>query len=283
MKKPIILLLTCLVYLCSYSQTLTEIKPLTTKGFYTNPIVSPTGNYVLLTKEHFNGVYLFDFKSQKTTQISKIAGSGYGYCWSNDGICFYFKEKKENDYVSNSEVKVYNIKRKIIQKLEINHNYLPSFQGNTKENNIVIYTNIHTLKIEAKDLNTNKTWLVTKDDGQFYNAILSHDKTKVAVHNGAEIYIYHTDGSGLISNMGTGIATSWSKDDQYLIGFRDESKNGHEISNSDLYLFEANTSKTTKITTTKNTFEMFPSFYDTNKIIYADDRTGQIFTATLKF
>ncbi len=283
MKKPIFLLLTCLVYLCSYSQTLTKIKPLTTKGFYTNPIVSPKGDYVLLTKEHFNGVYLFDFKTLKITQISKISGSGYGYSWSNDGESIYFKEKKENDYVSNSEVKVYNKKRKVITKLDINHNYLPSFQGNTKENNIVIYTNINTLKIEAKDLNTNKTWIVTKDDGQFYNAILSHDKTKVAVHNGADIYIYHIDGSGLIVKLGPGIVTSWSKDDQYLIGFLDESKNGHETSNADLYLFEVKTSKTTKITTTENIFEMFPSFYDTNKIIYADDKAGQIFTATIKF
>jgi len=280
MKKRLILFLLCLSCLKDYAQKLTEVKPITSKGFYTNPIVSPTGEHALLTTENFNGVYLLNLKTQIVKQISKVIGSGYGYSWSTDGKTCFFKEKKENDYVSNSEVKSYNVSTKSTTKLNINHNYLPSYKG---ENNIVIYTNISTLKIEAKDLKTSKTWVVTEDEGQFYKAILSNDGKKVAVHNGADIYIYHTDGSGLISKLGTGIATSWSKDDKYLIGFMDESKNGHDISNSDLYLFDVANSKANKLTTTSTAFEMFPSFYDTDKIIFSDDKTGHIFTSKIKF
>ncbi|WP_300571025.1 hypothetical protein [Flavobacterium sp.] len=282
MKKNLILLSLCLNFWNNYSQKLSEVKPLPIKRFYTNPIVSPTGEFALLTSSNFNGVYLLNLKSNKVIPISKVSGSGYGYSWSKDGTSFFFKEKKQNDYVSRSEVKAYNIKTKSISKLDINHNYLPSFKGNSKENAIVIYTNIATLKIEAKDLNTSKTWIVTKDEGQFYNAILSNDGKKVAVHNGSEIYIYNIDGSGLISKMGTGIATSWSKDDKYLLGFMDESKDGHALSNSDLYLFDVLTSKAVKITATSTSFEMFPSFYDIDKIIFSDDKTGQIFTSKIK-
>lgn len=194
----------------------------------------------------------------------------------------FLQRKKQNDYVSHSEVKSYDIKTKLITKLDIDHNYLPSFKGNNKESNIVIYTNISTLKIEAKDLNTSKKWVVTNDDGQFYNAIVSNDGKKAAVHNGAEIYIYNTDGSGLISKIGTGIATSWSKDDKYLLGFMDESRDGHEVSNSDLFLFNVANSKAEKITATATVFEVFPSFYDTDRIIFSDDKTGKIYTSKIK-
>ncbi|HLF51797.1 hypothetical protein [Flavobacterium sp.] len=283
MKKYLITICLLLIGLGSYSQNLSEVRKIPVKGFYTNPLVSPTGNYTLLTGLNFNGVYLLNMKTKKTTQISRVSGSGYGYSWSNDGKTIFFKEKKENDYVANSEVKSYTIKTKLIKKhLDINHNYLPSFNGQEKGTGIVIYTNLSTLKIEAKDLKTSKSWVVTNDEGQFYNAILSNDKKKVAVHNGSDIYVYNTDGSGLITKIGTGIATSWSKDDKYLIGFLDESKDGHEISNSELYLFNAATSKTTKITNSEEVFEMFPSFYDGDKIIYADDKTGQIFTSRIK-
>ncbi|MET0945493.1 MAG: hypothetical protein ABWY22_08790 [Flavobacterium sp.] len=283
MKKSLIAISLLLIGLSSSSQNLSEVTKIPVKGFYTNPLVSPTGEYALLTGLNFNGVYLLNMKTQKVIQISKISGSGYGYSWSNDGDKMYFKEKKANDYVANSEVISYTIKTKLTKEhLDINHNYLPSYNGQEKDNGIVIYTNLSTLKIEAKDLKTSKSWVVTNTDGQFYNAILSNDKKKVAVHNGSDIYIYNTDGSGLITKIGTGIATSWSKDDTYIIGFLDESKDGHEISNSELYLFDVATSKTTKITNSEDVFEMFPSFYDGDKIIYADDKTGQIFTSRIK-
>lgn len=280
MKKYIVLIALCLNSFVGFSQNLSNIKKIPLRGFYTNPVVSPNGTHALLTGLNFDGVYLLDLKTNKIITISKVTGSGYGYSWSKDGKSFYFKEKKEKGYVSDSEVVHYNLKSKLSTKLpDVNHNYLPSYNG---EKVIVIYTNLTTLKIEAKDLNTSKSWVVTNLEGQFYNALLSNDRKKVAVHNGSDIYIYNTDGSGLIQKLGRGIATSWSKDDKYLIGFLDESSDGHSISNSELYVFDMASSKAQKITTTKQTFEMFPSFYDTNKIIYSDDKTGQIFTSEIK-
>ncbi|RTY95058.1 hypothetical protein [Flavobacterium sp. GT3R68] len=280
MKKYIVLIALCVNSLVGFTQNLSNIKKIPLRSFYTNPIVSPTGTHALLTGLNFHGVYLLDLKANKISTISKVSGTGYGYSWSKDGASVYFKEKKEKGYVSDSEVIRYILKTKQKIKLpDFNHNYLPSYIG---EKGIVIYTNLATLKIEAKDLNTSKTWVVTKSEGQFYNAILSNDSKKVAVHSGSDIYIYNTDGSGLIQKLGRGIATSWSKDDKHIIGFLDESTDGHSISNSELYLFDVTSAKAQKITTTKQTFEMFPSFYGVNKIIYSDDKTGQIFTSEIK-
>lgn len=93
MKRNLILFSLCLNFWSHYSQKLSEVKPVPIKGIYTNPIVSPTGEYALLTSSNFNGVYLLNLKSNKVFPISKVSGSGYSYSWSNDGTSFSSKKK----------------------------------------------------------------------------------------------------------------------------------------------------------------------------------------------
>lgn len=280
MKTKFLLAATLLLGLQLQAQQLEKPKQIPIKGSFTNPVVSPNGTYVLLTKEHLKGVYLLHLKNHKITPISDKEGSGYAYSWNPNSTSFYYKEKGEKEYFSDAKVRTYFIAQKKSKQLQINHNYLPSYNGS--ENNVVVHTNPSTLKIEATDLTTLKSWTVTNEEGQFYNAILSHDGKKVAVHNGADIYIYPIEGNGKGLKIGTGIATSWSKDDKYLIGFLDESKDGHTVTNSDLYLFNTATAKSVKLTTTANAIEMFPCFYGENKIMFTDDKTGKIYTSHLK-
>lgn len=281
MKKHLLFITLSFSGMYGFSQKLEKIEKLIIDGHYINPLVSPTGQYALLTGQQFTGVYLLDMRSKKTTQLSKAEGSGYAYCWSKSGDVAYFKEKKENGYVSNSEVRSYNINTKATQTLyNINHNVLPSYSGN--ENEIVIYTNIATLKIEAKNLKTSETWIITKEEGQFYNAILSHNKKKMVVNCGPDLFIYTIDGSEKPKKIGQGIASDWSNDDKYIVGYLDESADGHEITNSDIYLYNATTLKTQKLTQTKNIFEKYPSFFGNDKIIFSDDNTGQLFISTIK-
>lgn len=279
MKKNL-LLLTLIVFNMSYTQKLTKTQKLEFNNFYTNPIPSPNGELAIITGEQFIGISVLELKTKKVTPITITQGSGYGYSWSTDNETIFYKVKPENGYVMDSEVFSYNIKTKETKKVEINHNYLPSYQG---ENNVVVYTNIRTLKIEAIDLKTMKSWVVTNNDGQFYSATLSHDGKKVAVHQGSDIYVYNIDGSGMIAKLGTGIATSWSMDDNYLIGYLSESNDGHVISNSDIYLYDVKNSKSKKVTTTKNVYESNVSFMSENKIIYSDEKTGDILTSKIKF
>ena len=46
-------------------------------------------------------------------------------------------------------------------------------------------------KIEAIDLRTMKSWVVTNNDGQFYSATLSHDGKKVAVKKRDKLYHFY--------------------------------------------------------------------------------------------
>ena len=262
-----------------YAQKIDNFERIEVNGFYTNPVFSPTGEFVLLTGEHLKGVYLLNLKDKSVKEISDKPGSGYGYSWDKSGESFYFKEKAEKDYFRNSKVVNFYVKDNHSKKVsEIDHNYLPSYNG---KNEVVIYTNLSNLKIEAKDLTTSKTWTVTNDEGQFYNAILSHDGKKIAVHNGADIFVYDIDGNSKGRKIGTGIATAWTDDDKQLIGFLDESEDGHTVSNSELYLFDVQNAKTKKITNTEVIAEMFPTIFK-DQIIFSDDKTGRLFLATLK-
>lgn len=273
-----------LLSLSIYGQSIEQPRRIPIDGFYTNPLFSPTGEFVLLSTEHLKGVYLLDLSNNSVRQISDKDGSGYAYSWDRSGDFFYFKEKPEKGYFSDSKVASYNVRDHYVKKMAaINHNYLPSYQGNSKENTqqTIVYTDPADLKIKAMDLVSSRHWTVTNDEGQFYNAILSNDGKKVAVHKGADIFIYNTDGSSNGRRIGTGIATAWTTDDSYLIGFLDESSDGHVVSNSELYLFDIEDAKAKKITDTVNSAEMFPTVYK-DRIIFADDKTGGIYTATLK-
>lgn len=278
--KKITILAALLLSISAFSQKLTDYERIEVDGEFTNPLFSPTGEYVLLSGEHLQGVYLLHLKTREVKQISKAPGSGYAYTWDSTGNSFYFKEKPEKGYFSESKVYNYNVRDNYKTTVEnFNHNYLPSFTGN--KDGIVVYTNLATLKIEAKDLSSKKAWTITNEPGQYYNALLSHDGKKVAVHNGADIYVYNIDGSTPGRKIGSGIATAWSENDEYLIGFLDESEDGHTVSNSELYLFDVATGKQKKLTDTEVFFEMYPTVHK-NQVIFSDDKTGRLFIANLK-
>ncbi|MEW5675737.1 hypothetical protein ABGT15_05450 [Flavobacterium enshiense] len=279
MKTKFLLGATLLLGIQLQAQEFSKPKEISLKGSFTNPVASPDGKYALLTQEHNHGVYLLNMTTKKITPISPKDGNGYGYAWSPDSKTFYFKEKGEKDYFSDSKVKAYSISQKKSKSLELNHNFLPSYNG---KNEIVVHTNPSSLKIEATNLKTSKSWIVTNNEGQFYNAIISNDGKKVAVHNGADIWVYDINGTDKGKRIGQGIATSWSSDDKYLIGFLDESHDGHSVSNSEIILFDVENSRASKLTSTENQIEMFPSLYGNNQIIFSDEKTGKIYTSTLK-
>jgi hypothetical protein len=268
-----------------FSQKVEKMNRVDIDGYYTNPIVSPNGEFTLVTGHHFKGVYVLNLKTNEINQISDKEGSGYGYSWDNNNEMIYFKQKEVKEYFSDSKVYSYSLKdKKSTLRTDIDINMLSSYHGAAKNatSQIVVYTNMTTLKIEAKDLISKRSWVITSKEGQYYNALLSPDGKKVAVHNGSDIYVYDINGNGKGQKIGTGIATSWSADNEYLIGFLDTSEDGHNVTNSELYLFDIKTLKSKKVTNTEVLLEMFPSFIGKDKVLFTDDKTGTIYTANLK-
>lgn len=281
MKKIVLTAALFLSAVCS-AQSVEKIEFLDVKGFYTNPVFSPSGSHLLVSGEHLNGVYVLDLATNEITKITGAKGSGYGYSWDANQPIVYYRFKEPGDYFKNSKVYSYNIKTKEHQGVaDLNHNYLPSFNGFDKDQ-VVVYTNQETLQVEAKDLKSGKQWSITNEkQGQFYHAIKSPDGKQVAVHNGSEIMVYPMDGSGRGKVVGVGIATQWTADGKYIVGFLDESQDGHIITNSDIYVFDVENAKTIKASNTEIISEMYPTVHG-NTIIYSDDKSGKLIRSFLK-
>ena len=285
MKTKLLILIALASNHFIFSQKIEKMQRVAIDGFYTNPVVSPNGKLALVTGHHFKGAYVLNLKTNAITSISDNEGSGYGYSWDNNNETVYFKQKEAKEYFSDSKVYSYSLKTKAITLMtNIDINMLSSYHGFDEKatSQIVVYTNMTTLKIEAKDLISKRSWVITSEEGQYYNALLSPDGKKIAVHKGSDIYVYDVNGNGKGQKIGTGIATSWSADNQHLLGFLDTSEDGHTVTNSELYVFDSKSMQSKKISNTEVLLEMFPSFISKNKILFTDDKTGAIYTANLK-
>nr|WP_317631604.1 hypothetical protein [uncultured Flavobacterium sp.] len=279
--KKITFLALLLCYGYSSAQKIDHFEMIPLKGFYTNPVVSPNGEYLLLTGEHLKGVYLMDTKTQKIKQITTSEGAGYGYSWNPDSETIYYRLKEEGDYYANAKIIAYNLKTETKKGVSIESaKFLPNFKGEKTTENLVSidYETLQLQVSKINDLKTTKT--LTNDQGAYFHPIVSNDGKKVAVHNGADIWVYSLDGQTNPIKVGSGLASTWSADDKYILGYLDESNDGHIVSNSDLYLFDIENQKTIKITDTEIIAEMHPTMHN-NIIYYADDKSGRILMSKL--
>lgn len=288
MMQKLIISLTffCFPTFYLFSQTIVKyelqnIKSITPSKDFTTPVLSPDGKNILFTTVGLDGIYLYNAKDKTIKNINKLNGAGYNASWAKDSKNIFYRNKQ----VLNSkktEINSYNIEnRKSYRHENINPDALLSSILADKTNDPVVYTNTKTLQIEAQLLDKSKSWNVTNDDGQYYQAILSQDKKKVIVHKGGEMFIYAIDGSGLLNSLGRGIACNWSFDDKKVLFFQSED-NGHEITGSDLYIHEIINGKNWKITNTKNVYESWPSWSaDNKKITYSDEKSGKIYLANI--
>ncbi|CCG53101.1 Hypothetical protein precursor [Flavobacterium indicum GPTSA100-9 = DSM 17447] len=285
MKKILLFILFISSSETVFSQKVENMRRVEVDGFFTNPLVSPDGTKVLLTGHHLKGVYILNLVTNETIQVTDRDGSGYGYSWDLNNDVVYFKQKEEKEFLYQAKSYAYTLSSKqLIARPDLEANALVAYHGQTSsdKSNIVVSTNLTTLKIEAQDLVSNRKWIVTNDEGQFYNALLSPDGTKVAVHKGADLYIYPIEGATSGKKIGVGLATSWTKDGKNLIGFIDESEDGHTVSNSDLLWFDVEKGSVKKITSTEVFLEMYPTFINENKILFAEDKSGALYIANLK-
>lgn len=267
------------------SYTLDNIMALTPPNEYSAPKWSPDGNNLLFTTIGFTGLYIINLDEKNgIITLNTLPGAGYNAEWSEDGKSVFYRHKTSNaEYKSYIEVKSIHVLNKGIKNQPtINPDGIASnLSAKTNSTAPVVYTNIETLLIEAQTLDKSKKWIVTNDPGQYYQAILSPDKTKVLVHKDGEMFVYAIDGSGLISSLGRGIATSWSSDGKQILFFIGED-DGHKKTGSDLYLCNSDGTGRWRLTNTPDDFEMFPTWSPDNKqIAFSNARTGIIYTANL--
>ena len=94
--------------------------------------------------------------------------------------------------------------------------------------------------------------------------ILSPDKKKVLAYG----YVYATDGSGLLADLGRGSFGSWSPDSTKII-YMIEEDDGHAITASDLYVINADGTGKKQLTDTPDELESDPRWTpDGTKVVF---------------
>lgn len=236
--------------------------------------VSPDGKYILTTQEGNVGLFIYEVSTEKLfASISQDRRIGYGAQWSLDSKKVYYKEKKDYELM----VYEYSLDQALSNpRADINANALQSYVLATKPKDPIISLNLSNLQVERVNLDGTGLTELTNDQGQYYNPLLSPDQKKLVIQEGSKMYLISPEG-GSKKEIADGIASCWSPDSKIVYYFMDESKDGHEISGSEVYSYHTQTQKIKQITKTPDIAEMYPSISQDGKILYCtDEKTGSL-------
>lgn len=293
--KPVLSVLTLLAMVLAFSSvssyptgpekgpsfTLKNVRAVSSGEEFSMPTWSPDGSKLLVASAHGMKLHLIDLEQNKIEQLSEVIGSGFDASWSPDGQEIYYRHR-DSELQTHPEIKSIRLSDRRLKSSRLHPNGLLSASKAQKGSDVVVYINVETLGIEAETQDGKKSWAVTQDNGQYYRPLLSPDQNHLLIHSGSEMLLYALDGSGLIQSLGSGIASSWSPDNQHVLAFMDESKDGHTISGSELYMIDIANGSVKKLTSSPDLYELWPNWSpDGTKIAFEDARTGTIFVADL--
>jgi len=214
-------------------------------------------------------------KKQDGNIVTIAEGNSIGsnYDISEDGAYVYYREKTP-DY------KMY------IQQYEIatgKKNTLHHLSPYTDLSSLSLSDTTYFLggdNMQIMASNGIDTWNLNEKQG-FYQIAVSPNLNYIYAHLSSFIYLIDVK-TGEAIQVGQGLACDWSFDGNYILGFKDETLDGHSISGSDLFVIDVATKKMSFITETSDRFEMNPSFKSEHEIVYQDELNHQIYQKTIQ-
>ncbi len=241
---------------------------------------SPDGKYMCFSDENLGQVFIKETTEQGLPKlIFSSNGCGYFPAWTADSKSILMKSKSKD--FKNEAVEYVLSSGKIIKRTDLNFRAIQSLNNSKADTDPLIYINekLQLIKTDKK----GQAITVLEGNQVCYQPLLSPDKQKVAVHIGNEIWMYDLNKKEKPKKIGNGLVTSWSVDSKFLVGFVDVSKDGHEILNSELYLYDVQNQKIFQLTNTENIIEINPSFsQDGKKIYYINPMDGSVIISQFK-
>lgn len=243
---------------------------------------SPDGKLAFYTDGKHNSIYVKKLGNNTKDKLVYTGNNcGYFASWASDSKHLYMRNK----YKEGREYSVQSLQytfatnqtkeRPDIIPQSIIGNYMT--ESDFKK---PVYIN-NQLQLAKQDV--SKKEIILEKNQQCYQPILSPNKKLVAVHIGSQIWIYDVANVNKPYVLGEGLARSWSADSKYLIGHLDTSIDGHQMTGSELYVFDVATKKKMQLTNTKGVYETNPTFTaDGTGIYYIDAKTEKAFYCKLK-
>ena len=259
-----------------------------------NAVYSPDGTNIAYTKSGYQGIWVYNLKTQMKKQITDEAAAGFGFKWSSDSKSILTRVAKYEDLKRFNAVKVFNIETgesKQLTDYKTMMPYLPQWaDGDTKiflpektqdeifttdksknnlnQNSIVVFEKNNKLIVKNFADNSEEIFEPIKD-AQYINISTSPDDTKMVFEvMGGNMFVINTDGSNLI-DLGKGNRPRWSFDNSKII-YMIAQDDGHDFTASDIYTINSDGTGKKNLSNTADLIEMNPCFAPDGKSIAFD-------------
>ena len=289
--KKILFLSLVLVSQVSLSQVIkildNEEIPLPNSGGYFNPVLSPTGDYMIVTSANLQGIQKYDFSTKKFTPIITDAGAGFDAQISSDGSAIVYRTREYKDRLRYTSLKSINLetgkKTDLIKQTRNLEGVI------VKEGTVLAVDNgkLKTQRIAGKKLTVNPAVSSIKN-GQLYvthdnstrlvsplggnvnylwNSV-SPDGTKLLFYviERGQAYVSGIDGSNPVA-LGTLRAPKWMGND-WIVGMLDYD-DGHVVTSSKIVAVTVDGAKRQDLTNNSIIATNPVASADASKIIYS--------------
>lgn len=275
-----------------------EQVPLPSGGQAYSPVISPKGDFMLVTSSDMKGLQMYDFATKQVKTITTDTGAGYDAKISDDGSTIVFRSREYKDklrYTTLKSIDVQSGKESTLVKKSRTINGVAAVKGTA-------FT-VNNGKMESKRLSGAKVKapaVASIIDGQLYVTLngktnrispagtsvsyiwpsVSPDGTKVlyTVMERAKSYVCDLDGSNTVA-LGELSAPVWMGNN-WVVGMLDHD-NGEIVTSSEIVAVKADGTNRT-VLTDKAEICMYPTASkDASKIVY-NTASGKVFLMNVK-
>jgi len=269
------------------------------EGSYLAPQFSPDGEHLALTTPQYQGIYLYNWESGNLKELTSEPAAGFGLAWSPDGNWVAarpakFENRRRYNRVTIIQVKTGEQRQLITYRTMLPGiprwspdgnfvfmNLAPSFQSYPVDQTVksdtsvtVFYTN--GKQIYKRDIPGRFDESLLTVPVEILNMVPNPQETKIAYELlGGNLWVLDLS-TGETYDLGPGHEPTWHPEGNKL-AFMVTHDDGHQITESDIYVVNSDGSGRVKLTETPSVLEMRPDWSpDGNMIVYDTDGWGPI-------
>jgi len=303
MKTINIITMMCFMVSLAFSNNDTPELMYSNEAGVINPQLSPDGKFIAFTTPSYQGLYLWNLDEKNVTEISEEPAAGYGFSWSQSGHAIVFKPAIYLNNRRYNSLVIYQLDTKGLTYLLSDLLRLPGqpkwidtasiyLSGNMDQPPILLSDKVSEIQKDYYNYSNNTIYQVRHTDGekeslkttpkQILQLEISPDGMYMAYEEyGGHLYILDIK-NGTTLDLGVGNEAEWSRDSKKLVFMRTQD-DGHSITESDIYIVNADGSELNNLTIETEQIAMRPTFsVDDKYIIYDTDANGQLYRVKVK-